>query len=292
MSRSVSARRVAVAGAVVAVLAGGTACGASAADDTEPEQRAFALQGRTLTVDSDDSGLEIIASDDAKTGTVEVTRWFEGSVVIGKEPRVTWSMDDARLTLRLRCSGFVADCSARHRVEVPRGVSVKVEDGDGTIRASGFTDPLDIRTGDGNVHVTDTTGTLGIRTGDGNVRVSDTTGTLAVRTTDGNVRITDSTGSADLRTDDGTIDADLGSRTVTTRTGDGSVRLALGVVPDRVETRSGDGNVTVTLPRAGYRVTTETGDGGVEVSVPRDDSSDHIVTARTGDGKVTLRTAN
>jgi hypothetical protein len=46
------------------------------------------------------------------------------------------------------------------------------------------------------------------------------------------------------------------------------------------------------VPRAGYRVTTETGDGGVEVSVPRDESSAHVLSARTGDGKVTVRTAN
>jgi len=41
-----------------------------------------------------------------------------------------------------------------------------------------------------------------------------------------------------------------------------------------------------------YRVTIETGDGSVDVSVPRSDSSSHVVSARTGDGKVTLRTAN
>ncbi|CAM5527068.1 Chromosome segregation ATPase OS=Streptomyces violarus OX=67380 GN=FHS41_003279 PE=4 SV=1 [Streptomyces violarus] len=43
---------------------------------------------------------------------------------------------------------------------MPRGVTVKVQDDDGSVRARGFRDPLSIRTGDGSVRVTDTTGPL------------------------------------------------------------------------------------------------------------------------------------
>ncbi|MFJ7072962.1 DUF4097 family beta strand repeat-containing protein [Streptomyces sp. NPDC098781] len=257
MARTVPVRAAAVAGAVVVLVAGLAACGASAGDDKEPEHRSFELTGRTLTVDSDDSALEIVAADSHKAGTVAVTRWFEGSVAIGSDLKVTWSMKDDRLVLREKCSGMIADCSAKHRIEVPRGVTVKVEDGDGSVRARGFRDPLSIRTGDGAVHVTDSSGPLDLRTGDGSVRVSD-----------------------------------VSSRQVRAQTGDGSVRLELGTVPDRVDTRSGDGSVTIELPRATYRVTTQTGDGSVDVSVPRDDSSAHRVSAHTGDGKVTVRTAN
>ncbi|MER5209216.1 DUF4097 family beta strand repeat-containing protein [Streptomyces sp. NPDC002838] len=256
MARTVPVRAIAAAGVVAVLVAGATACGASAGDDKDPEQRSFALQGRTLTVDSDDSALEIVAADAHKAGTVEVTRWFQGSVAVGKDPKVTWSMKDDRLVLRMTCSGVVVDCAAKHRIEVPRGVAVKVEDGDGSVRARGFESPLSIRTGDGSVRVTDSTGPLELRTGDGSVR------------------------------------ADVSSRRVRTQTGDGSVHLELGAVPDLVESRSGDGSVTIALPRATYRVTTKTGDGAQDVSVPRDDSSSHVVSARSGDGKVTVRTAN
>jgi hypothetical protein len=254
-TRTATARTAALAGAVVVLVAGLSACGASAGDK-DPEHRSFGLQGRTLTVDSDDSALEIVAADDNPAGTVGVTRWFKGSVVLGNEPEVSWAMRDDRLLLRLKCSGVVADCSARHRIEVPRGVTVKVEEGDGSVRARGFRDSLSIRTGDGSVRVTDTTGPLELRTGDGSIR------------------------------------ADVSSRDIRTHTGDGSARLELGVVPDRVWSRSGDGSVTIAVPRSTYRVTTETGDGGVDVSVPRDETSPHVVSARTGDGKVTVRTAN
>ncbi|MFF9121766.1 DUF4097 family beta strand repeat-containing protein [Streptomyces sp. NPDC014889] len=255
MSRSVPARVAAVAGVVVVLVATATACGGSAEDDTSPERRSFAVHGDTLTVDSDDSALEIVSGGSAKAGAVGVTRWFRGSVLIGDDPRVTWSMKDDRLVLRLKCSGIVADCSAKHRIEVPRGIAVKVEDRDGSVRARGFKDALSIRTGDGSVHVTDSTGPLELRSGDGSVR------------------------------------AEVSSRRVRATTGDGSIRLELGAVPDLVETRSGDGSVGITLPHSAYRVTTKTGDGSVNVSVPRDDAGSHVVSATTGDGGITVRTA-
>jgi hypothetical protein len=255
VARTVSARFVGVAGGVVLLIVGATACGASAGDDKHPDQRAFALHGRTLTVDSDDSALEIVAATSNPAGKVEVTRWWQGSVAIGKGPKVTWSMKDDRLVLRMKCSGIVADCSAKHRIEVPRGVAVKVEDGDGSVRAQGFKDALSIRTADGSVHVTDSSGPLQLRSGDGSVH------------------------------------AEVSSRQVRAQTGDGSVHLELGAVPDLVDSRSGDGSVTIALPGvAKYRVTTQTGDGAVHVSVPRDDSSAHVVTAHTSDGGITLRT--
>ncbi|MFC9058934.1 DUF4097 family beta strand repeat-containing protein [Streptomyces sp. NPDC057074] len=254
-ARSVHARALATVGAVAVLVAGLSAC-ASASDDKEPEHRSFGLRGSTLTVDSDDSALEIIASDDHESGKVEVTRWFSGSVAVGSDPEVTWKMDGDRLELRMHCSGVIADCEAKHRIEVPRGVAVKVEDGDGSVRARGFRDALNIRTGDGSVHVTDSSGPLELRTGDGSVR------------------------------------AEVSSRRVSARTGDGSVRLELGTVPDLVESRSADGSVSITLPRDTYKVSTKSEDGGVDVSVPRDETSTHVVNARTEDGKVTVRTAN
>ncbi|MER6689728.1 DUF4097 family beta strand repeat-containing protein [Streptomyces minutiscleroticus] len=234
---------------------------ASADDDKDPDRRSFALEGTTLTVDSDDSALDVVAAD---VREVRVTRWFRGSVVAGGEPRVTWAMRDDRLVLRVRCDGLVADCSARHRIEVPRGVAVKVEEKDGRVTASGFEEALGIRTEDGSVTVEDSTGPL------------------------------------DLRSDDGSVRAlGVGSRQVRASTRDGSVRLGLRAVPDRVEAGSDDGSVTVELPRedgdgvrAVYRVTAETDDGAVDVSVPRDPTGAHVVSARSQDGEVTVRSAN
>ncbi|MGW3678468.1 DUF4097 family beta strand repeat-containing protein [Streptomyces prasinus] len=273
-SRGVRLRAVALGGAALVLAGGLTACGASAADDTDPDRRSFDLPGGTLTVDSDDSELEIVAADRTPSGKVEVTRWFRGTVALGTDPEATWSMKGDRLKLRIRCSGLVVNCSARHRIEVPRGIAVKVVEGDGGVRARGFRDALDIRSGDGSLHVTDTEGPLTLRTGNGSIRVTGATGPLNLRTGDGSVR------------------AEVASRTVRARTGDGSIRLELSAVPDLVESRSGDGSTTVALPRAAYRVTSGTGDGAERVSVPRDDTSPHRVDVRTGDGSLTVRTAD
>lgn len=245
---------MAVAGLAVALMASVAACGADAGEDRDPEHRSFALDGRTLTVDSDDSALELVSAD---VDEVEVTRWFEGRVMVGGNPRVTWEMKDDRLTLRMKCSGMVADCSAKHRIEVPRGIAVTVEDGDGSVHAKGFAEPLKIRTGDGSVRVSDSTGPLELHTDDGSVRA------LGVE-----------------------------SRSVKASTKDGSVKLELGVVPDLVESRSDDGSITIGLPRdTSYRVETGSDDGSVDVSVPRDEASSHVVSAHTQDGSVTVRNA-
>ncbi|MFE5141751.1 DUF4097 family beta strand repeat-containing protein [Streptomyces fagopyri] len=248
-------RAVAATGAVVALVASLAACGAGAGDDQHPDHRSFAMHGRTLTVDSDDSALELVVAG-SRTDKVEVTRWFEGHVVVGGDPRVTWAMKDDRLVLRMKCSGMIADCSAKHRIVVPPGVAVKVVDGDGSVRANGFA------------------------------------AALSIRTSDGSVRVTDSSGPLDLRSGDGSISAlDVDSRRVRARTEDGSVRLGLGVVPDLVDSRSGDGSLTIELPHHAYRVTAGSDDGSVHVSVPRDPAGSHRVSAHTGDGNITVRTA-
>ncbi|MGV9629562.1 DUF4097 family beta strand repeat-containing protein [Streptomyces sp. NPDC003487] len=241
---------------MVAVLVAGVAGCASPGDDKEPEQRSFALRGPTLTVDSDDSALEIVAVDGKAGRGVRVTRWFEASVVLGGKPEVTWAMKDDRLVLRMHCSGLVADCAARHRIEVPRGVAVRVEDRDGSVRVRGFRDALSVRTEDGSVHVTDSSGPLS------------------------------------LRSDDGSVRAEVASADVRARTQDGSVDVRLSAVPDRVEAVSDDGSVTLALPPTRYRLTTATDDGSVHVSVPRDDASAHVVSVRTQDGKIRVRSAN
>ncbi|WP_344820757.1 hypothetical protein, partial [Actinoplanes cyaneus] len=170
MSRTVPARVAALGGAVVVLLATVTACGSSAEEDRSPEHRSFALRGHTLTVDADDSALEIVAGSH-RAGGIRVTQWFTGSVLVGEAPRATWEMRDGnRLVLRTKCRGFLPDCDARHRIEVPHGVTVKVEDENGRVRARGFKDALDIRTRNGSVHVTDTSGPLVLHSDNDSVR--------------------------------------------------------------------------------------------------------------------------
>ncbi|MET8975894.1 DUF4097 family beta strand repeat-containing protein [Streptomyces sp. NPDC004539] len=253
MARTTRTRLLLASGAaLVAALA--TSC-ANASDDTAPETRDFALPGSTLTIDADNTSLEIVAADGNKAGHAVVTRWFDGSVAIGKDPKLTWSLSGDRLKLRMSCSGLVANCASRHRIEVPRGVAVQVVSRDGDVEAAGLRDAL------------------------------------RVKARDGSVRITDSSGPLDLDTGDGSVRADVASRTVTSRSGDGSVRLRLSVVPNRVEVKANDGDVTVEVPKATYKVTADVNDGDRQVSVPHADGSAHTITARVSDGDLRIRTA-
>ncbi|MER5489806.1 DUF4097 family beta strand repeat-containing protein [Streptomyces sp. NPDC002454] len=244
------------AGAALLALVG---CSSDAEEDSTPDRRSFALPGTTLTVDSDGSALELVPADHEE---VRVTRWFQGRKLIGSSPTFSWRMQNDQLTLRHDCSGFIAVCDLKHRIEVPRDTSVTVRNGDGSVRASGFRSPLDITTRSGSVRVHDTSGALTLRSSDGSISAE------GVR-----------------------------SRRVTARTDDGSLRLSLAAVPGRVAARSSDGSVTIALPRGEheatrYRVEARSGDGSVTVSVPRDERSRHSVSARSGNGSVTVRHAN
>lgn len=255
-------------GTTAAVVGLVAACGASAEDDSDPEQRSFRLPGRTLTVDSDDSALELVVSDDPSARDVRVTRWFDGRTVLGQSPEVTWKMSGDRLTLRMKCGGVISACSAKHRLVVPRDVAVTVLNDDGKVTATGFREPLKVRTSDGSVTVRDVRGPLDLRSADGSVRALGIT-----------------------------------SKRVSAVSQDGSVRLELASAPDRVQARSQDGSVTVALPvRDGgagrgdagdaYRVDTHTVDGGTDVTVPRDRRSPHHISVRSVDGRLTVRGAN
>ncbi|WP_455356285.1 DUF4097 family beta strand repeat-containing protein [Streptomyces sp. SYSU K217416] len=246
---------LAAGGALVAALVV-TGCGSGSAvsDDKEPETRAFALSGTTLTVDSDGSDIEIAPAD---VKELEVTRWFSGWTALGEDPKVTWALDGGTLKLRTECDALINDCAVKHRIKVPRGVVVKVVDDNGSVVASGFDTTLTVRTDNGDVTVKDVSGALDLKTDNGNLRVSGVT-----------------------------------SPQVVARSDNGDVRLALEKVPGRVETTTDNGDVTVELPRAAYKVTAESDNGDVHVKVDRSESSAHVVTARSDNGEVTVRSAN
>ncbi|MET8687859.1 DUF4097 family beta strand repeat-containing protein [Streptomyces sp. NPDC004732] len=275
-----AARALAAVGGTVAVALLVGACGADADGDTEPEHRTFALAGKTLTVESSDTSLELVPAGRGAKG-VKVTRWFDGETVLGGDPKVTWEMDGDRLKLGVECSGIIANCSAKHRVEVPRGVAVTVENKDGSVSAGGFRDAMKVRTKDGSVTVKDSGAPLDVNSSDGSITVEGAEGPLGLHSSDGSITARDVT-----------------SGRVAVDSKDGSVRLALAAVPDRVEARSKDGSVDIAVPkeqdgkRVRYDVRTETSDSAVDVSVPRDDGSPHHVSVHSSDGKVTVRSAN
>ncbi|MDJ0462909.1 DUF4097 family beta strand repeat-containing protein [Streptomyces sp. H27-C3] len=247
-------RTLTAVGGVVVALVALSGCGGDDAKDAPAENRSFPFSGNTLTVDTDNSALELVPAD---VKDVEVTRRADGWVFLGEGPENSWKLKDGKLVLRQKCDALASDCDSWHRIKVPRGVAVTVLSDNGSVKATGF----------------------------------DTA--LKVRSSNGEVRVEDSSGALDLDSDNGRVVAEgISAKKVTADSENGAVRLSFSAVPDLVETVSDNGEIVIDLPRTGYNVTTSSDNGDVNVNVPRDDNSTHVVKARSDNGEVTLRSAN
>ncbi|MFF3753772.1 DUF4097 family beta strand repeat-containing protein [Streptomyces sp. NPDC002018] len=257
---TVAARRnrtrtlLAPGGALLLALAV-SGCGGTDASDAPVEKKSFALGGKTLTIKTENSAVDLVPAD---VKTVEVTRQVAGWVFGGSGPHASWRMNGDTLSLTVKCRAVVSDCEALHKVTVPRGVAVTVNGDNGKVVATGFD-----------------------------------TG-LKLRSDNGSVTVRDSSGPVDLVSDNGSITArGLSARTVSAKSDNGSVHLGLTAVPDSVDTVSDNGRILIDLPRSdtSYAVTAKSDNGGVEVDVPTDGSSTHVVKARSDNGKITVRNA-
>ncbi len=246
-------RALLASGVAVVLLAG---CGSGADAEGAPvERKTFAFGGDALTVDSDNSELVITAAD---VDDVRVERQVDGWVFMGSGPEADWKLVDGRLTLRVECDAVAAGCSSVHRIQVPRGVAVTVEDDNGGVTAEGFDTPLKVRSDNGDVRVRKTSGVLDLGGGNGDLSVEDsvTSPEIAVHSANGNVRI------------------------------------ALGSVPRKVDVVTDNGDVTVTVPKAEYAASGSSDNGDVRIDVPRRDGSGHVVSLRSDNGDVSVRTVN
>ncbi|WP_435970329.1 DUF4097 family beta strand repeat-containing protein [Streptomyces sp. Qhu_M48] len=238
-------------GVAVLALSG---CGSTDVEGAPVERKAFAFGGGALTVDSDDSALVITPAD---IDEVRVERQVDGWVFMGSGPDPSWKLVDGRLTLRVDCGGVASDCDAVHRIQVPRGVAVSVEDDNGGVTATGFDTPL------------------------------------KVRSDNGDVRVREARGPLDLGSDNGDLVVEAGATApeVVARADNGDVRIALGAVPRRVDVFTDNGDVTVSLPTAEYAVTGASENGDVRIDVPLRDGSGHTVSARSDNGDVSVLTS-
>ncbi|MFG2406946.1 hypothetical protein ACGFR8_21855 [Streptomyces brevispora] len=249
-------RTLIASGGAVLVAVALTGCGSTDAVDAPVENKSFAFSGKTLTIDTSNTTLELVPADVKK---VEVTRQVDGWVVLGNGPDPSWTMQDGTLTLKVKCAALISNCDSRHQVKVPRGVAVTVRGDNGRIVASGFDTPLDLHSDNGRVTVRDSSGPL------------------------------------KLGSDNGGIVAEgISGSSVTAESDNGAVRLGFTAVPTLVDTASDNGGVLIELPggSTSYAVSTETDNGNTSVEVPRSDDSPHVVKARSNNGEVTVRSAN
>ncbi|MBD0707977.1 MULTISPECIES: DUF4097 family beta strand repeat-containing protein [unclassified Streptomyces] len=230
-------------------------CGSADVEGAPVERENFAFEGKALTIDSDNTKLVVTPAD---VDDVRVERQIDGWAFLGSGPEPEWKLADGRLTLRVHCEAVASSCSGVHRVQVPRGVAVTIDDDNGGVTAEGFATPLKIRSDNGDVRVHKSTAPLDLHTANGDI----------------------------------TVEPDVTAPDVTARSDNGTVRVSLGAVPRRVETSTDNGDITVSVPTAEYAVDATSGNGRVRVDVPRRDAGEGSVRARSDNGDVTVRTAN
>jgi hypothetical protein len=233
-----------------------TGCGSTDPGDAPAEHKSFALSGKTLTIDSGQTSLELVPADVRK---VEVTRRVDGWVVLGNGPDPQWKMQNNTLTLRVKCSAVISNCASQHQVKVPRGVAVVVKGDNGKVVASGFDAPLTLNADNGQVTVRDSSGPLELGSDNGDI-----------------------------------VTEGISAKSVSARSNNGAIRLGFASVPDRVETVSDNGEITINLPGGSvrYAVDAVAHNGRVSVDAPRSDDSSHTVKARSDNGQVTVRSVN
>ncbi|MEU8705006.1 DUF4097 family beta strand repeat-containing protein [Streptomyces sp. NPDC048565] len=244
------------AGGTVLLVAALSGCGSTDVGDAPDEHKSFAFSGKALTIDADNSSLELVSAD---VKEIEVTRRVDGWVVLGSGPDPVWKLDGDTLRLEVKCGGMISDCDGHHVVKVPRGLGVTASGSNGEVSATGFSAPLKLSGDNGGVQVRDISGPL------------------------------------ELSSDNGSIEADrISGSSVTARSDNGSIKIGFTQVPDLVDTVSDNGRIAIDLPagKETYAVSAAAENGDVSVTVPRSDSSKHVVKARSDNGEITVRSAN
>ncbi|MER6999692.1 hypothetical protein [Streptomyces sp. NPDC000410] len=230
-------------------------CGSADVEGAPVERKSFAFSGKTLTIDADNSEVELVPAD---VKAVEVERQVDGWVFLGDGPESSWKMEGETLTFRLECDAIASNCNARHSVKVPRGVAVTVKNDNGSVIASGF----------------------------------DTA--LSLRSDNGEVTVRDSSGALEMFSDNGEVTGErIAATKVTANSNNGTVRLGFSVAPAMVDTGSDNGEITIEVPKStAYNVTTTTDNGETSVDVGHDPKSAYVIKAHSDNGDVVVRSAN
>ncbi|MDP9845707.1 DUF4097 family beta strand repeat-containing protein [Streptosporangium lutulentum] len=171
---------------------------------------------------------EIVINESSRSGirVTETIHWRN------EKPATEHPVDAGTLTLRNKCVSF---CSVDYKVEIPKGVEVKLDTGSGTVTLRGLTGGVSAATGSGNIEAN----ALGAKQFVAAVGSGDIQAKFAVMPD-----------KVDLETGSGDVTARLpqGAYNVTTRTGSGSQTVEVTKDPSAprtvsVQTGSGDAEV-------------------------------------------------
>jgi DUF4097 and DUF4098 domain-containing protein YvlB len=276
------------AGLCLALLATGPFAAAAHAEDYA---KTFSVSNRAnVHVDTNDGSVRIT------TGTareVEFRVEYTG-LAIDKTLHVESHQqgDEVELTARVvRKLPFSLGVTTKLHIEVrmPKDGDLRVETGDGSIKASDLAGTVDLQSGDGSLSVSSLRGDMRLHTGDGSIDGSDLDGKCDAMSGDGRIRLMGRFDVLRAKSGDGSIDVGAlhGSKMDSSwsiASGDGSVDVALPAdLPVDIDATTGDGHISSDIP-----ITVE---GIMSKSRVRGkmNGGGQTLTIHTGDGAIRLK---
>ncbi|MEP6779851.1 MAG: DUF4097 family beta strand repeat-containing protein, partial [Gemmatimonadaceae bacterium] len=276
--------------------------------------------------------LRIIYPDDRVTITTDRDRHFRTEFRVrddgtfgrtddarsDRHARSSWGSNRSGRTMRVSDDQGGLDAAADIEVQVPDGVSLRVNVGAGEVTVNNVNGDLAVDVQAANLTVSGVKGVVDLDVGSGHSELSNITGSIRLDAGSGNVvarnlngpTISLDTGSGSVAVDGCSGDKmlfDTGSgslrltgvrgRTISLDTGSGAVSLALLSNPDLITVDSGSGDVTLTLPpNFAALLRAETGSGTVQSEFPvqlTSKSRDQMIgRIGSGGGRLTIDTGS
>ncbi|MFI7032680.1 DUF4097 family beta strand repeat-containing protein [Microbispora rosea] len=220
-------KTMAVAGAVLGMSLVATACDVRIGFGGQEAVESYDVTDAVTVIDARTDSGDVVVSEGDRTG-VHVTETLHWR---GDKPANGHSVDGDTLTLAYKCG----NCSVDYKVEVPRGLDMKIDTGSGDVTLRDLSGQVNASTGSGDVDARGLAATqVNTRTGSGDItlrfsavptQVQAVTGSGDSRlwVPNGAYNVNASTGSGD-RTVEVTHDASA-PHTITVRTGSGDAEV-------------------------------------------------------------------
>ncbi|HKQ60752.1 MAG TPA: DUF4097 family beta strand repeat-containing protein [Candidatus Polarisedimenticolaceae bacterium] len=189
--------------------------------------------------------------------------------------------------VKVRGSGSGFEIWADVEIQVPRGKTLRVDNGVGKLSVKEVQGDVSVSTHSGEVDANGVRGGLVVDTGSGNVAVEAVDGNASVDTGSGDVRLARCGGDVSIDTGSGNVELDTvhGAR-LAVDTGSGNVR-ATALAADSVSIDTGSGDVRLAFERMGSgSFDIDTGSGAIRLALPTDASAD--IQAETGSGGIDI----
>ncbi|MGI5160037.1 DUF4097 family beta strand repeat-containing protein [Microbispora sp. CA-102843] len=220
-------KTMAVAGAVLGMSLVVAACDVRLDFDGQQAVESYDVTDKVAVLDTHAGSGDIVVNESDRSG-VHVTETLHWR---GDKPANGHSVDGDTLTLAYKCDS----CSVDYKVEVPRGLTMKIDTGSGDITLRDLTGQVNASTGSGDVDARGLAATqVSTRTGSGDItlrftavpdQVQAVTGSGDGRlwVPNGAYNVNASTGSGDRRIE--VADDASAPHTITIRTGSGDAEV-------------------------------------------------------------------